>query len=487
MTTDAGDPHETYVNPLTTRYASRVMLELFGDNRKFRTWRRLWLALARAEQELGLAITDEQIVELESHLDDIDYDAADRREREVRHDVMAHVHAYGLQCPKAAAIIHLGATSAYVVDNTDLIILREALETIKLRLVAVIVALLDLAEAHISTPCLSYTHFQPAQPTTFGRRVCLWIQDLLLDLEDCEWRRRNLRFLGCKGATGTQASFLTLFGGDHAKVRELDRRVAASMGFDRTFSVTGQTPPRKVDAQAMQLLSGVGQSVHKFANDIRLLMGLGHVDEPVTAGQIGSSAMAYKRNPMRSERMTSLARVAMALASVAEQTAAEQWFERTLDDSAGKRIALPEAFLAIDAALLLQANVAKGLVVYPAALLRDLRRELPAMATEEILMLAVKSGGDRQQLHELIRGHSREAMQRVRAEGVDSDLLDRIETDPDFASVRDDLGFMLDPARFLGRSKEQVREFLDGEVAEALVRSGHSVQTSDEAGADVRV
>lgn len=475
---------DLYVNPLATRYASRAMLELFGENRKFRTWRRLWLALARAERELGIDVTDEQLAEMESKLDDVDYETAERREREVRHDVMAHVHAYGRQCPKAAPIIHLGATSAYVVDNTDLILLREALGVVRTRIVAVVAALRDVAAAHAETPCLSYTHFQPAQPTTFGRRACLWIQDLLLDLEECEHRRRSLRFLGAKGATGTQASFLTLFGGDHGKVVELDRRVARAMGFERTYPVTGQTPSRKLDAQALQFLSGVGQSVHKFANDVRLLMGLGHVEEPTTKGQIGSSAMAYKKNPMRCERMTSLARVAMSLASVAEQTAAEQWFERTLDDSAGKRIALPESFLAVDAALLLQANVARGLVVFPAALLRDLRRELPAMATEEILMLAVQRGGDRQELHERIRVHSRESARRVKEEGADSDLLERIAGDPAFAAVRADLAGMMEPRRFVGRSVEQVREFLDGDVADALARHGDALETDAD---DVRV
>ena len=473
-----------YVNPLGARYASRAMLEVFGETRKFRTWRRLWLALARAERDLGLPITAEQIAEMESHLDDIDFEAAERREREVRHDVMAHVHAFGQQCPAAAPIIHLGATSAYVVDNTDLILLREALGIVRARLVAAVAALARTAEVHAATPCLSYTHFQPAQPTTFGRRACLWIQDLLLDLEDCETRRRNLRFLGAKGATGTQASFLTLFGGDHGKVRELDRRVAAAMGFDRTFVVTGQTPTRKIDAQALQVLSGAGQSVHKFANDVRLLMGLGHVEEPSTEGQIGSSAMAYKRNPMRCERMTSLARVAIALAGVAEQTAAEQWLERTLDDSAGKRIALPEAFLAIDAALLLQESVARGLVVHAAALLRDVRRELPAMATEEILMLAVRRGGDRQALHERIRVHSREASRRVKERGADSDLIERIADDTAFAAVRADLAAMMEPSRFLGRSAEQVREFLDGEVAETLRRHADAAHV---AGEDIRV
>ena len=463
-------PRDVFVNPLAARYASRPMLELFSEDRKFGTWRRLWLALARAQRELGLPITESQIAEMESHLDDIDYETAERREREVRHDVMAHVHAFGRQCPGAAPIVHLGATSAFVVDNTDLVLLREALGIVRGRLVAVVAALRDLAETQRSTPCLSYTHFQPAQPTTFGRRACLWTQDLLLDLEESEWRRGTLRFLGAKGTTGTQASFLTLFGGDHEKVKELDRRVASAMGFERVYPVTGQTPTRKVDAQALQFLSGVAQSAHKFANDVRLLMGLGCVEEPSTAAQIGSSAMAYKKNPMRCERMTSLARLVMALSSVAEQTAAEQWLERTLDDSAAKRIALPEAFLAVDAILVLYENVARGLVVFPAALLRELRRELPAMATEEILMRAVAAGGDRQALHERIRVHSREATRRVKEEGAESDLLGRIASDPAFAAVHDEIPAMLEPRRFIGRSEEQVREFLDADVADALRR-----------------
>lgn len=476
---------DTYVNPLATRYAGRAMLELFGENRKFRTWRRLWLALARAERDLGLPVTEEQIREMEAHLDDIDFETAERREREVRHDVMAHVHAFGVQCPKAAPIIHLGATSAFVVDNTDLILLREALGLIRERLVAVIAALRDLAEKHRQVPCLSYTHFQAAQPTTFGRRVCTWIQELLLDLEEVEHRRASLRFLGAKGATGTQASFLTLFQGDHAKVKELDRRIAEAMGFPRSFVVTGQTPTRKLDAMALQCLSGVGQSAHKFANDMRILMGLGCVEEPSTKGQIGSSAMAYKKNPMRCERMTSLARIAMAMSSVAEQTAAEQWFERTLDDSAGKRIALPEAFLAIDATLILYENVAKGMVVFPAMLLRELKRELPAMATEDIMMLAVQRGGDRQELHEVIRTHSRACVQRMKEHGADNDLLERIAADPAFASVKDEIPAMIVPARFTGRSEAQVREFLDGEVAEVLARHADALAASGRD--DVRV
>jgi adenylosuccinate lyase len=471
---------DEYVNPLGTRYASKPMLRLFSDDRKFGTWRRLWLALARAEKELGLPITDEQIAEMEKHLDDVDYETADRREREVRHDVMAHIHAFGRQCPKAMPIIHLGATSMFVVDNTDTILAREALGLVRGRIVRVIAALADLASRHAETPCLSYTHFQAAQPTTFGRRVCLWIQDLLLDLEEVERRRTGLRLLGTKGTTGTQASFLTLFDGDHAKVKELDRRVAAAMGFDSVFPVTGQTVTRKVDAQTVSCLSGVAQSAHKTCNDVRLLMGLGCVEEPSQKEQIGSSAMAYKKNPMRTERMTSLARFVISLSAYADQTTAEQWLERTLDDSAGKRIALPEAFLATDAILVIYEDVARGLVVFPAALLRELRRELPAMATEEILMLGVSAGGDRQALHEVIRRHARESSRRVKEEGAESDLLARIEADPAFAAVRAKIPQMLDPRRFVGRSPQQVREFLDDEVAQVLDR--HRDALSVEAG-----
>ena len=467
---------DTYTNPLATRYASKSMLRLYSDDRKFGTWRRLWLALARAQMDLGLAITPDQLAEMQAHLDDIDYETADRREREVRHDVMAHVYAYGRQCPKAAPILHLGATSAFVVDNTDLVLLREAYGLVRARLVRVIAALAKQAQVHAATPCLSYTHFQPAQPTTFGRRVCLWIQDLMLDLDEIEWRRGSLRLLGAKGTTGTQASFLTLFGGDHAKVKELDRRVAAAMGFESVYPVTGQTPTRKLDAQALGCLSGIAQSAHKMANDVRLLMGLGCVEEPSTKEQIGSSAMAYKKNPMRCERMTSLARLAMSLASVAEQTAAEQWFERTLDDSAAKRIALPEAFLAIDAVLTIYEDVARGLVVFPAALRRELMRELPSMATEEILMLGVSKGGDRQELHEAIRRHAHETARRVMEEGAQNDLLERIAADPAFAAVRDGIGSMIDPRRFLGRSEEQVREFLANDVEPALERHKDALQ-----------
>jgi len=460
----------TYRNPLATRYASPGMLALFSEDRKFRTWRRLWLALARAQRELGLAITEEQVSAMEAHLDDIDYATAEAREKEVRHDVMAHVHTYGVQAPQAAGVIHLGATSMFVVDNTDLVLLREAFGMIRQRLVRVIDALAQQARTHRDTPCLSYTHYQPAQPTTFGRRLCLYLQDLLLDLEELEIRQRTLRFRGAKGTTGTQASFLTLFDGDHAKVEELDRRVARAMGFEGCYPVIGQTVSRKIDAQAMAFLGGVAQSARKFANDVRLLMGQGSVEEPFRATQIGSSAMAYKRNPMRCERMTSLSRLVMGLVPVAAQTAAEQWLERTLDDSAGKRIMIPEAFLAIDAVLVLYENVARGLVVFPAALRRELTRELPAMATEEILMRAVSAGGDRQELHEAIRSHAHAAAHRVKAEGAESDLLERLIADPHFAAVQGEIPAMMEPERFVGRSPEQVDGFLAGHVQPVLER-----------------
>ncbi len=470
-------PRDTYVNPLSTRYASGPMLRLFSPDRKFGTWRRLWLALAQGQHELGLGVTAGQIAELEAHLDDIDYETAEAREREVRHDVMAHVHAYGLQCPAAAPIIHLGATSAYVVDNTDLVLLREAYGLVRARIVAVLAALRDLAARTRDVPCLSYTHFQPAQPTTFGRRVCLWAQDLLLDLEECEWRRQGLRFLGVKGTTGTQAAFLTLFDGDHEKVKQLDAHVTRAMGFERLFTVTGQTPPRKLDAQALGLLSGIAQSAHKFGNDVRILMGLGCVEEPWTASQIGSSAMAYKKNPMRSERLTSLARLVMALQSVPANTAAEQWFERTLDDSAAKRIAIPEAFLATDAVLVLMENVARGMTVFPAALRRELVRELPAMATEDILMMAVAAGGDRQDLHERIRTHAHAAARRVKEEGAENDLLARLVDDPAFAAVKDEIPGMITPERFVGRSPQQVDEFLADELDPILHQHRDALDT----------
>jgi adenylosuccinate lyase len=484
MTAPTDRRRDVYVNPLGTRYASPAMLHVFSDERRFGTWRRLWLALARAQRELGLDISAEQIAEMEAHLDDIDYAVAEERERLVRHDVMAHVHAFGVQCPAAAPIIHLGATSMFVVDNTDLVLLRDAYGIVRGRLVRAIAALRDLAVAHRDVPCLAYTHFQPAQPTTFGRRACLWLQDLLLDLETCEWQRGRLRMRGAKGTTGTQASFLTLFDGDHEKVGELDRRVAAAMGFEGTFPVTGQTVSRKVFADALTFLAGVAQSAQKVANDVRLLMGIGCVEEPIGKSQIGSSAMAYKRNPMRSERMTSLARLVMSLASYAEITAAEQWLERTLDDSAGNRIAIPEAFLATDALLVLLENVTGGLQVYPAALHRELARELPFMATEEILMRAVAAGGDRQELHENIRTHAHAAARRIKEEGAENDMLERLAADPAFAAVKDEMRGMLEPSRFVGRSPEQVDAFVAEHVEPVLEQHRDALET--EAG-EVRV
>ncbi len=475
---------DVYENPLAARYASGEMLAVFSDQRRFGTWRRLWLALARAQHELGLPVSAEQIAEMEAHLDDIDFAVAEAREREVRHDVMAHVHAFGLQCPRAAPIIHLGATSMYVVDNTDLILQREALGLVRTRLVRTLAALRETALRTRDVPCLSYTHFQPAQPTTFGRRVCLWMQDLLLDVEECDWRIRSLRLRGAKGTTGTQASFLTLFDGDHAKVEELDRRIAAAMGFDATYPVTGQTVSRKIASQALALLSGVAQSGQKFANDVRLLMGLGCVEEPIGRAQIGSSAMAYKRNPMRSERLTSLARLVTSLASYGAPTAAEQWLERTLDDSAGNRIAIPEAFLATDALLVLYEDVAAGLQVYPAALGRELARELPFMATEELLMLGVAAGGDRQELHEVIRRHAHDVARAVKERGAANDLLTRLAAEPALANVAGDLDELLQPGRFVGRSREQVDAFLTQHVDPVLAQHRDALRTG---AAQVRV
>jgi adenylosuccinate lyase len=459
-----------YRDPLVERYASPEMAALFSPVKKFRTWRLLWIELARAEAALGLPVTAAQIAEMEAAKEDIDLEAAAAKEKEVRHDVMAHVHVYGLRCPKAKGIIHLGATSAYVVDNADLVVLRGAMDLVRDRLVASIAALSTFARKWKDRPALAFTHLQPAQPTTVGKRACLWIQDLLLDLEELEQRRAALRFLGVKGTTGTQASFMDLFRGDEGKVRDLDRRVAAAFGFDRTWAVTGQTYTRKVDAAVLATLAGIAQSAHKFGNDVRLLMHMKELDEPSEAAQIGSSAMAYKLNPMRSERMTGLARHVMALAGSAGQTAAEQWLERTLDDSAAKRLAVPQAFLATDAILLLHANVARGLVVHEASIDAHLRREMPFMATEAILMRAVEKGGDRQALHERIRVHSRAAAGRVKDEGAENDLLARIAGDPAFAAVKGEIPSLADPARHVGRAPSQVVEFLDAEVAPVLAR-----------------
>jgi adenylosuccinate lyase len=450
--------HDVYQNPLNTRYASREMSALWSEQRKHSTWRRLWVALAEAEQELGLDITTAQVEELRRHVDDIDFTVAAAYEKELRHDVMAHVHTYRDLCPGAGGIIHLGATSCYVTDNTELIQIREGLGLIRAKLVQVIDRLAKFAVQYRDLPCLGFTHLQPAQPTTVGKRATLWCHDLVLDLEEVEHRLETLKFRGAKGTTGTQATFLTLFGGDHAKVVELDRRVARKMGFDSTYPVTGQTYSRKVDAQVLATLSGIGQSAHKAGSDLRLLQSRKEVEEPFESKQIGSSAMAYKRNPMRAERMCALARFAMALAANGDQTMATQWMERTLDDSANRRLSLPQSFLAIDAVLILYRNVADGLVVYPQVIAKHLAEELPFMATEEILMAGVQAGGDRQELHERVRVHSMEAGRQVKERGAANDLLQRLQADPAFRAV--DLGGALDARRYVGRAPEQVDDFV---------------------------
>ena len=459
---------DTYESPLNSRYASDAMQALFSPDKKFRTWRRLWIALAETEQELGLPISDAQLEELKAHADDINYEAAAREEAIVRHDVMAHVHAYGEQCPTAKGIIHLGATSCYVGDNTDLILMAEGLRLIRSKLLAVIAQLADFARCYKDLPTLGFTHFQPAQPVTVGKRATLWLQDLLLDLEDLDYVLESLCFLGSKGTTGTQASFMALFDGDQAKVRELDQRIANKMGFSKVYPVSGQTYSRKVDSRVLNVLSGIAQSAHKFSNDIRLLQHLKEVEEPFEKGQIGSSAMAYKRNPMRSERIASLARYILTTALNPAITAATQWFERTLDDSANKRIAVPESFLATDAVLMLYLNISSGLVVYPEVIRRHLNEELPFMATENILMAAVKHGGDRQELHEKIRQYSQAAGNRVKTEGAANDLLERIAADPAFDLGQKDLEELLDATLYIGRSNRQVDEFLDERVEPVL-------------------
>ena len=450
--------HDVYENPLIKRYASKPMAELWSEQRKHSTWRRLWVALAEAERELGIEISEAQISELKSATDDIDFALAAKYEKELRHDVMAHVHAYGDRCPSARGIIHLGATSCYVTDNTDLILMREALQLATAKLVAVIDELAKFAAKYRDLPCLGFTHLQPAQPTTVGKRATLWCYDLVLDLAEIEHRLGSLKCRGVKGTTGTQASFMTLFNGDHAKIEELDRRVSAKMGFDSAYAVTGQTYSRKVDAQVLDVLSGIAQSAHKAGTDIRILQSRKEIEEPFEKQQIGSSAMAYKRNPMRSERMCSLARFAMNLPANLAQTVATQWLERTLDDSANRRLVLPQAFLAIDAVLILYRNIVDGMVVYPKVIEKHLDEELPFMATEEILMAGVQSGGDRQELHELIRVHSQAAAQQVKEHGRANDLLDRLKADSAFASV--DLSNALDARRFVGRAPEQVDAFI---------------------------
>lgn len=434
------------------------MAELWSEQRKHSTWRRLWVALAEAERELGIEISEAQIAELKSATDDIDFTLAAKYEKELRHDVMAHVHAYGDRCPSARGIIHLGATSCYVTDNTDLILMREALQLVQAKLVAVIDELAKFAAKYRELPCLGFTHLQPAQPTTVGKRATLWCYDLVLDLAEIEHRLTALKCRGVKGTTGTQASFMTLLNGDHAKIEELDRRVSAKMGFESAYAVTGQTYSRKVDAQVLDVLGGIGQSAHKAGTDLRILQSRKELEEPFEKQQIGSSAMAYKRNPMRSERMCSLARFAMNLPANLAQTVATQWLERTLDDSANRRLVLPQAFLAIDAVLILYRNIVDGLVVYPKVIEKHLAEELPFMATEEILMAGVQAGGDRQDLHERIRVHSQAAAQQVKEFGRTNDLLERLKTDTAFASV--DLGNALDARRFVGRAPEQVDAFI---------------------------
>ncbi len=457
-----------YDNPLVGRYASAEMSALWGRQRKFSTWRRLWVALAEAEAELGAPITKKQIDQLRSHVDDIDFGKAAEYERKMRHDVMAHVHTYGDACPEARGIIHLGATSCYVTDNTDLILMREGLDLLLARLVGVIDALATFAERQRDVACLGFTHLQPAQPTTVGKRACLWAYDLVQDVGELEFRRAQLKARGAKGTTGTQASFLQLFDGDHAKVRRLDQIVAEKMGFDLSYVVTGQTYPRKVDARVLDLLGGIATSAHKGATDLRLLQSRKEIEEPFEDDQIGSSAMAYKRNPMRAERICSLARFVMSLPSSTATTAAVQWLERSLDDSANRRLVVPQAFLAVDAILMLYHNVASGLVVYPRVIAKHLNEELPLMATETILMEAVAAGGDRQDLHERIRVHSQAAAVVVKQQGGANDLVERLRGDKAFALI--DLAAALDPAKFVGRAPQQVDEFLAEVVAPLRAR-----------------
>ena len=462
--------NETYQNPLCRRYASREMQEIFSDARKFSTWRRLWVALAESEQELGLPITDAQIAEMKAHLDDIDYAVADQREREVRHDVMAHIYAYGVACPTAKPIIHLGATSCFVGDNTDIILQRVALRRIRTLLLAAISALADFAEKYKNQETLAYTHFQAAQPTTVGKRATLWLQDLMMDLEHLDFVLGNLRLLGCRGTTGTGASFLELFEGDSAKVLALEKKIAHKMGFSSSYAVSGQTYTRKVDYFTLSVLSGIAQSAQKFSGDIRLLSHLKEVDEPFESGQVGSSAMAYKRNPMRSERISSLARVIIADALNPAMTAGTQWLERTLDDSANRRISIPEAFLAADGILSLYINVISGLTVYPRVMEKHLAEELPFMATENILMHCVRAGGDRQTLHAAIRRHSVAAGKAVKQDGAPNDLLDRIAADPVFGLTRAQIDGVIRESRLTGRAAEQTEEYL-AEVRRVLAEN----------------
>ena len=452
---------DRYVSPLSERYASREMQYIFSPDMKFRTWRKLWIALAETEKELGLNITQEQIDELKANADNINYDVAREREKKVRHDVMSHVYAYGVQCPKAKGIIHLGATSCYVGDNTDIIVMTEALKLVRKKLVNVLAELAKFADEHKAQPTLAFTHFEPAQPTTVGKRATLWMQEFMLDLEDLEYVLSTMKLLGSKGTTGTQASFLELFDGDQETIDKIDPMIAKKMGFQECYPVSGQTYSRKVDTRVMNVLAGIAASAHKFSNDIRLLQHLKEVEEPFEKNQIGSSAMAYKRNPMRSERIASLSRFVMVDALNPAITSATQWFERTLDDSANKRLSIPEGFLAVDGILDLCLNVVDGLVVYPKVIEKRLRSELPFMATENIMMDAVKAGGDRQELHERIRELSMEAGRNVKEEGKENNLLELIAADPAFNLTLEELKKTMEPSRYVGRAKEQTERFIE--------------------------
>ncbi|EMS71137.1 adenylosuccinate lyase [Ruminiclostridium cellobioparum subsp. termitidis CT1112] len=460
-----------YESPFNARYASSEMQQIFSPDMKFRTWRKLWIALAEAEKELGLNITDAQLEQMKKMKDDINYETAEQYEKQFRHDVMSHVHAYGEQCPDARAIIHLGATSCYVGDNTDIIVMTEALKLVKSKMLILIKKLSDFALEYKDMPTLGFTHYQPAQLVTVGKRATLWIQELLMDMEDLEHAIENMKLLGSKGTTGTQASFLNLFDGDHEKVKKLERLIADKIGFKAVFAVSGQTYPRKLDSRVLNVLSGIAQSAYKFSNDMRLLQSMKEMEEPFEEKQIGSSAMAYKRNPMRCERISSLARYVIVDALNPAITASTQWFERTLDDSANKRISVPEAFLAIDAILNIYINVAGGLVVYPKVILKHVMDELPFMATENIMMEAVKHGGDRQELHEQIRMHSMEAGKRVKVDGESNDLIERIAADPLFGMSLEALKAVLEPKNYIGRSPEQVVEFIEDEVRPVLAGS----------------
>ena len=463
--------NDRYQTPLAERYASKEMQYIFSPDKKFKTWRRLWIALAETEKELGLDITDEQIEELKANKDNINYEDAKKREKEVRHDVMSHVYAYGLQCPKAKGIIHLGATSCYVGDNTDIIVMTEALRLVRKKLVNVINELAKFADKYKAQPTLAFTHFQPAQPTTVGKRATLWLNEFVMDLEDIDYVLSTMKLLGCKGTTGTQASFLELFNGDHEKIKQIDTKIANKMGFDKCHAVSGQTYSRKVDTRVLNILAGIAASAHKMSNDIRLLQHLKEVEEPFEKSQIGSSAMAYKRNPMRSERIASLADFVICDALNPAIVSSTQWFERTLDDSANKRLSIPEGFLAVDGILDLCMNVVDGLVVYDKVINRRLMSELPFTATENIMMDAVKAGGDRQELHERIRELSMEAGKRVKQEGLDNNLLELIAKDPMFNVSLDELKAKLDPMKYVGRSKEQVEEYLEEVIAPIIAES----------------